>query len=212
MCRNGAPCLPGLEAKGKQRAMKSGALIFGLFVVGCGSAQTAEQTRTTSAALTVEPSQKNSPTAAEKWAEDKVLAEAKNAKSSGFSQKGGDPLAMNDALEDSAIPKVEQTPAREVRAKGRGDLDAAMALLRNESSVEGAAKTLTVRLGKPSWTENGTKRIWVAPAGAQCHRLVLEADGTAEIETASKSEWRSLTATARQNPCTGEIKRGIEGK
>ena len=43
-------------------------------------------------------------------------------------------------------------------------------------------------------------------------RLVLEADGPAEIETASKTEWRMLTATARQNPCTGEIKRGIESK
>jgi len=192
--------------------MKTGALLFGLFVVGCGSTQTGEQTRTTSAALTVEPSQKNAPTAAEKWAEEKVAAEAKNAKTSGVAQKGGDPLAMNDALEDSAIPKIEMTPAREVRMKGRGDLDAAMAMLKSESSVDGAAKKLTVRLGKPSWTENGTKRIWVATAGAQCHRLVLSPDGTAEIETASKSEWRSLTATARQNPCTGEIKRGIEGK
>lgn len=194
--------------------MKTGALLSIVFLAACGSTQTAEQTRTTSAALTVEasPNAKNAPSAAEKWAEDKVKEEEKNAKRSGVTAKGGDPLAMNDALEDSAIPKVEMTPAREVRGKSRGDLDAAMGLLKSESSVDGAAKKLTVRLGKPSWTEDGSKRIWVAAAGAQCHRLVLEADGTAEIETASKSEWRMLTATARQNPCTGEIKRGIEGK
>jgi hypothetical protein len=194
--------------------MKTGALLFAVAVtvVGCGSTQTAEQTRTTSAAITVEPSQKNAPTEAEKWAEHKVKEEAAKAKSSGVAAKGGDPLAMNDALEESNIPKIEMTPAREVRGKGRGDLDAAMALVQSETSVDGAAKKLTVRLGKPSWTENGKKRVWVAAAGAQCHRLVLEADGTAEIETASKSEWRMLTATARMNPCTGEIKRGIEGK
>lgn len=196
--------------------MKTGALLLSLsslvLAVGCGASQTAEQTRTTSSALSVEPSQKASPTSAEKWAEDKVKEEAAKAKSSGVAQKGGDPLAMNDSLEESAIPKIEMTPAKEVRAKGRGDLDAAMALLKTEASVEGAAKKLTARLGKPSWTENGQKRIWVAAAGAQCHRLVLEADGTAEIETASKTEWRSLTATSRQNPCTGEIKRGIESK
>ena len=194
--------------------MKTGALLFALVTVGslgCGSTQTAEQTRTTSAAITVEPSEKNAPTEAEKWAEQKVKDEAAKAKSSGVAAKGGDPLAMNDALEESNIPKIEMTPAREVRGKGRGDLDSAMALLKSESSVDGAAKKLTVRLGKPSWTENGKKRVWVAPAGAQCHRLVLEADGTAEIETASKTEWRMLTATARMNPCTGEIKRGIEG-
>jgi hypothetical protein len=201
--------------------MKTGALLgAALFstsivcIVGCGSTQTAEQTRTTSAALTVEasPEAKAGPTEAEKWAEQKVKDEAQKAKSSGVAQKGGDPLAMNDALEESNIPKIELTPAREVRGKSRGDLEAAMKTVADESSVDGAAKKLTVRLGKPSWTENGTKRVWVAMAGAQCHRLVLEADGTAEVETASKSEWRMITATARMNPCTGEIKRGIEGK
>jgi hypothetical protein len=188
--------------------MKIGTLLVVLFVAGCGSSQAPSQTQTTSAAVTADPAQ-NAPTTAEKWAEAKVAADAKNAKSSGTAEKVSDPLAMNDALEDSAIPKVEMTPAREVRGKGRWDLDAGMALLKSASSLEGAVKKLNSRLGKPSWTENGSKRIWVANAGAQCHRLVLEPDGTAEIEIASKTEWRSLTATAKQNPCTGEIKRGI---
>jgi hypothetical protein len=197
--------------------MKTGALLAAallpLSLLACGSAQTTSQTRATSAALSVEaPEQKATPTEAEKWAEQKVREEAQKAKGSGVAQKGGDPLAMNDALEESNIPKIELTPAREVHGKSRGDLDAAMKMLENESSVDGAAKKLTMRLGKPSWTENGKKRVWVATAGAQCHRLVLEADGTAEVETASKTEWRMITATARMNPCTGEIKRGIEGK
>jgi hypothetical protein len=197
----------------KTRALLAAASSLSLSFLACGSAQTAEQTRTTSAAISVEaPSQKAAPTEAEKWAEQKVKEEAQKAKGSGVAPKGGDPLAMNDALEDSSIPKIDMTPAREVRGKSRGDLDGAMALLQNESSVDDAAKKLTVRLGKPSWTENGTKRVWVAMAGAQCHRLVLEADGTAEVETASKTEWRMVAATARMNPCTGEIKRGIEGK
>jgi hypothetical protein len=198
--------------------MKTGALLFALTavaVVGCASSQTAEQTRTTSSALTVESSpaaKASTPSEAEKWAEEKVKEEAQKAKNNGVAQKGGDPLAMNDALEESNIPKIELTPAKEVRVKTRAELDSAMKLVENETSLDGAAKKLTARLGKPSWTENGTKRVWVAAAGAQCHRLVLEADGTAEVETASKTEWRMLTATARLNPCTGEIKRGIEGK
>lgn len=186
-------------------------LAFSLAGVACGSAQSPSTTRTTSAALTVEPADAPAEkTSAEKWAEEKVLADAKNAKAKGEKKEGGDPLAMNDALEDSSIPKVEATPAKELRGKSRGDLDAALALVKTESSVDGAAKKLTVRLGKPTWTENGSRRIWVAAAGAQCHRLVLEADGTVEVETASKNEWRMLAATAKQNPCTGEIKRGID--
>src|SRR5687768_8451437 len=108
-----SPCPTRVQAV-RGAPMKTGALLFAFMavgVVGCGSTQTAEQTRTTSAALTVEPSQKAAPTEAEKWAEQKVKEEEKKAKSSGVAAKGGDPLAMNDALEESNIPKVELTPA-----------------------------------------------------------------------------------------------------
>lgn len=191
------------------------ALLFcvgSLFVLGCGSSQAPATAKTTSAALTVEPSSPAAApekSAAEKWAEEKVAADMKNAKAAGEPKEAGDPLAMNDALEEASIPRIERTPAKELRKKGRGDLDAAIALVQTESSVDGAANKLAARLGKPTWTENGTRRIWVAPAGAQCHRLVLAPDGTVEVETASKNEWRMLAATAKQNPCTGEIKRGI---
>lgn len=195
--------------------MKTALLFCGssLLVVACGGAQSPEATRTTSAALTVEHTDEAAPaekSSAEKWAEQKVLADAKNAKTSGDDAKGGDPLAVNDALEEASIPKVEATPKNQLRAKSRGELDAALRLLDGAASVDEAAKKLTARLGKPTWTENGTRRIWVAAAGAQCHRLVLSPDGTAEVETASKGDLRMLTATAKQDPCTGEIKRGIE--
>lgn len=199
------------------------ALLFcvaSIVVAGCASAQksdvvtpasahtTSAPHRTSEASAAEAPNEKASEqTAAEKWAESKVAADGKNATAA---KTDLDPLAMNDALETAAIPKIEMTPAKELRTKGRGDLDASLALVRTESSVAGAAKKLTARLGKPTWVENGTKHIWVATSGAQCHRLVLDGDGSIEVETASKNEWRMLAATASQNPCTGEIKRGLE--
>ena len=146
-------------------------------------------------------------TAAEKWAEGKIEVNAKNA---ARTKTDFDPLAMNDELEAAAIPKIVMTDAKALRAKSRADLDASVALVRTESSVEGAAKKLVARLGKPTWTENGSKHVWVANAGAQCHRLVLDTDGSVEVETVAKGKWHMLAATASQNLCTGEIKRGIE--
>ena len=110
------------------------------------------------------------------------------------------------------------TPAAQVRVKSPRDLNAALDFVKAESSVEGATKVLSQRLGKPTWTEapksseNAKRRIWVAAAGAKCHRLILESDGSVEVETASRSEWRLLSASARQNPCTGEITRGLVAK
>jgi hypothetical protein len=95
--------------------------------------------------------------------------------------------------------------------KSRGDLDAAIGLVKSASTVEEAQKKLTVRLGKPTWTENGQKRVWVANDGSRCHRLVLEQDGSVSVDTAAKSDWNMLSALAKQNACTGEIKRGTPG-
>ena len=103
----------------------------------------------------------------------------------------------------------EMTPAKEVRAKSKADLYAGVAVMRSATTVDEAAKKITQRIGKPTWTENGQKRIWVVMAGNKCHRLVLTPDGEANVEEASKKEWRGLSALAQQNPCTGEIKRGI---
>lgn len=119
-----------------------------------------------------------------------------------------DPLAVDSALEAASVPKVEITPAKELRGKSRGDLDAAMRLLDGASTPEAAVKKITARLGKPTWIENGKKRVWIAKDGKSCHRFALDADGQAEIETAPGSDWRMLSATAQQNACTGEIRKG----
>lgn len=181
-------------------------------MAGCASAQkpAAAPATLTSAEVEAQPTQ----TAAEAWAEKKAAVEAASIKKAG-PREAADPLATNSELEESAIPKMEITPANQVRAKSPGELNAAVGVVKSATSVDGAALKLTQRLGKPNWTESpkgqdgAKRRIWVAPAGAQCQRLVLAADGSVEVETASKSEWRMLAASAHQNPCTGEIKRGL---
>lgn len=195
--------------------------LFSVVLAACGSAQKPDPAATSSAALTSAESANananaSTKSAAEEWAEKKIAAEAEAAKKEAREPREAlDPLAMGSELEESSIPKTEITPASQVRAKSPAELNAALAVVKSESSVEGAAQKLTHRLGKPTWTEapksaeNAKRRVWVANTGATCHRLVLEADGTVEVESASKTEWRMLTASARQNPCTGEIKRGI---
>jgi hypothetical protein len=184
-----------------------------LALVACGSAPKPEaetaRTKTTSAALTAEGSDTPAPaekTAAEKWAESKVAKEdAKVARPAG---EGLDPLSEGAALEAANIPKIERTDKKLVRAKSRGDLDAALSVVKAAATVEEAVTKLTTRLGKVSWTENGSKHVWIANDGARCHRLILEGDGSVHVETVAKQDVNRLTTTVRQNLCSGEIERG----
>jgi len=142
----------------------------------------------------------------------KPAPEASKAEAGEATKKAShDPLAIDAELEAASIPTVELTPKNQLQARSRGDFDAAVTTLANETSLEGAVKKLVARLGKPTWVEGGKKRVWIAKDGKSCHRLVLDADGQAEVETAPQSEWRMLTALAQQNACTGEIKRGSLG-
>lgn len=122
-----------------------------------------------------------------------------------------DPLSVGGALEASAVPNVVKTPAKELRPLTRVDLDQAMKVLEGAGSPDAAVKKLVARLGKPTWTENDKKRVWIAKEGKACHRFSLENDGQADIETAPITEWRMLSANAKQNACTGEIKKGDLG-
>lgn len=122
-----------------------------------------------------------------------------------------DPLSVGSDLEAAAVPTIVQTPAKELRPQSRAGFESALKLMQGEGTPEAAAKKLTARLGKPTWIESGKKRVWIAKDGKSCHRFVLDADGQADLETASASEWRMLTALAKQNACTGEIKRGALG-
>lgn len=122
-----------------------------------------------------------------------------------------DPLSVGGSLEASAVPNVVKTPAKELRPLSRVDLDQAMKVLEGAGSPDAAVKKLVARLGKPTWTENDKKRVWIAKEGKACHRFTLENDGQADIETAPTTEWRMLSANAKQNACTGEIKKGDLG-
>ncbi len=177
-----------------------------LVLVGCASAPqkpVAEPTGVTSQAIAVEAPAARS---LEKEPEVEVPAPAL-AKSE---PKSMDPLAIDASLEASSVPKIEVTPKKEVRAHNRGELAATATALQQDTSLEQATKHAVARLGKPTWIENGNKRVWVALDGAQCHRLVLAADGSVDLETVQKTERTMLSALARQNVCTGEIERGVQ--
>lgn len=199
-------------------------VLLSALVVACGSSDKPEPKTATSQASA------RPPTPAELWAEKKVAAEiasgfktqdeSKESRAKSAEPKkdesSGDPLAVNSELEEASIPKVELTPKKQIRGSSPKQLNAALKIVKSASSVDEATKRLTSKLGKPSWTEspknndNAKRRVWVARSkGPQCHRLVLDADGSVEVESASKTEWRMLAASARQNPCTGEIQRGL---
>lgn len=181
-----------------------------LVLAACGGAQkpAVQSAETTSASIaqaqTVEaPAPKS---AAEAWAESKVAKD--DAAPRTGTREALDPLSEGAAMEAASIPKIEKTDKKLLRPKSRGELDAALSVVKTAASVDEAATKITARIGKPSWTENGQKRIWVAMDGARCHRLVLEGDGSVSLETVAKKDVIRLTTTARQDPCTGDIEKG----
>jgi hypothetical protein len=131
-------------------------------------------------------------------------------------EAGGDPLALAGSFEEMLVPSTAITPASRVRRKTAADLDSAIAVVTTAATTEAATEALTHRLGEPTWTEgaasasNTKRRVWVAPlSGHRCRRLILEPDGTTLLDSADTAEWRMLTTATRQNPCTGELRRGV---
>ncbi|MBS2015428.1 MAG: hypothetical protein JST00_21245 [Deltaproteobacteria bacterium] len=178
------------------------ALAVSPLLVACGGAPSVGTT--TPSAADVPP-----PVAKE---DARPKADAKERDAIGPAEKESlDPLSVGGSLESAAIPSIVKTPAKELRPLSRGDLDAALKVLDGAGSHEAALKKLVARLGKPTWTENDKKRVWIAKDGKSCHRFVFDNDGQADIETAPVAEWRMLSAMARQNACTGEIKKGDLG-
>jgi hypothetical protein len=106
-----------------------------------------------------------------------------------------------------ALPQIVFTPRGELRRNGAADLKDAFALATKEAAPETAAAKITKRLGKPTWVENGAKRVWVVGDGQGCQRLVLRADGSVDLDGAPRSEWQMLSTFARQNTCSGEIQK-----
>jgi hypothetical protein len=186
-------------------------------LIACGGAQKPAAAPPSTASAEAAPEQRSAgarPKAAAEDPADKGAAEPKaaEAKAKSAPKEESEALAAHAGpeVEPAPVPKVDRTPAKKLRNKSRRDLDAAVGTVRLSSSTKGAAKVLTKRLGKPTWTENGKRLVWVAPDADdadQCHRLILEPEGSAQVTNASTSEWRRLAGAAQQNPCTGEIKR-----
>jgi hypothetical protein len=106
-----------------------------------------------------------------------------------------------------ALPEIVFTPKGELRHNGAADLKDAFALATREAAPDAAAAKLVKRLGKPTWIENGQKRVWVVGDGKECQRLVLRADGSLDLDGALRTEWTMLSTFARQNTCTGAIEK-----
>jgi hypothetical protein len=147
----------------------------------------------------------------EAWAEKKSRHEELPAPADTRDTRDTDPLSVGAAIESGTTTKVEITPARELRTKTRRDLDDGMKLAEKTATFEEAVKKLTARLGKPTWIENGKKRVWVANDGQQCHRLVLDTDGSLEAETEPTGTWKMLSGFSQQNACSGVVQRGVPG-
>lgn len=120
-------------------------------------------------------------------------------------------MAVGEAMESATTTKIELTPARELRSKSMRDLQDGRKLAEKAATFDEAVQKLGVRLGKPTWVENGQKRVWVVRDGARCYRLVLDTDGSIVTETAPANEWRMLSALSQQNACTGAVIDGIPG-
>jgi hypothetical protein len=103
------------------------------------------------------------------------------------------------------LPKIVFTPKGELRNITRAKLEAAMKAVKKETTPQGATATLSAALGKPTWIEDETTRIWVATDTAQCVRLILQEDGSVDFEVGRSTESKRLSPTARQNLCTGKI-------
>lgn len=108
------------------------------------------------------------------------------------------------AAEEAPLPKIDFTPANELRANTRAKFNSALASVKRMTNASTVTSTLTRTLGKPTWIENDTKRVWVTK-DTDCVRLVQQEDGSVDLEIMRFSESKMISPTKRQNLCTGEI-------
>jgi len=212
----GAANVACLGARRYERAMKL--LAFASSVValtGCATALPPAPSAASPRPQAEMPATEAAPEAATNAAKGAAAASLPGALSTGAPADPAamasvlDPLAVDGITEAATIPEIVHTPAKELRRKSRADLDAALTLAKQAPSVDAAVDALVKRLGKPTWTEAGQRRVWVAPETGRCHRLVVDSDGAVELEVAPAGESKMLSAAARQKLCSGEITRGL---
>ncbi len=164
-----------------------------LVFVGCASAPRAPAAELTAASV-AQPAAPNAVTPAGDTAtKEAVVSPA--------------PSAEKPAAAESAepLPKIAFTPEAELRKNTKAKLEAALKSIKRVTTPAAAAAGLTSALGKPTWIEDETKKVWVATDNFGCSRIVLDEDGAVNFESMRSTESKTLSSTARQNLCTGKI-------
>ncbi len=162
--------------------------------VGCGAAPSGPATSMTnnSAASVYVPTSQQDPNAHKTEAAKVAESPAKDERAS-----------LDVAAEP--LPMIVFTPPTELRANTRAKLDGALKAIKGQTTAAGVAAVLTRLLGKPTWIEDERTRVWVATDTTQCVRLVLQGDGSVDHEAMRSTESKSLSRTARQNLCSGQV-------
>ena len=108
-------------------------------------------------------------------------------------------------IPDEPLPNVAFTPEGELRTNSEAKLNAAAKSLKGLSTPAAVAASLTRSLGKPTWIEDEKTRVWIAQEPTKCVRLVMQEDGSVDLESMRFTESKTLSRSARQNLCTGKI-------
>jgi glucose/arabinose dehydrogenase len=173
--------------------MKLGGILVCLVFAGCGAAPAAPATSVTnsSAASVATPASQASPQSAGADVSKEAAPQAKSE------QVAADPA--------EPLPKIEFTPANELRQNTRAKLEGALKSIKGQTTAAGVTAVLTRSLGKPTWIEDEKTRVWTAMDATQCIRIVLQEDGSVDLEKMRTTETKVLSRAARQNLCTGKI-------
>jgi glucose/arabinose dehydrogenase len=176
--------------------MKLGKVIACLMLAGCGAAPSAPATSVTNNSASVP--------AAEGPSQPATAAQPEAAKPAAPTATADQQAAADDAPE---LPKIVFTPPSELRTNTRAKLESALKSTKGQTTANGVASILTRSLGKPTWIENDSKRVWVANDATQCVRIVLHEDGSTDLEKMRTTESKNLARSVRQNLCTGQIEK-----
>ena len=186
------------------------ALSLGMSVLalsGCASAPASSPT-TPAPASSAAPVEE-APTPGEE--EEAAPEPPKQSSAEAWAEKRSREEAAAAPPESAVTTKIELTPARQLRTKSVRDLEDGRKIAEKAETYDEAVKKLVVRLGKPTWVEDGKKHVWVVRDSTHCYRLALGGDGSIETETVTPNDWRMLSALSQQNACTGAVKNGIPG-
>lgn len=108
---------------------------------------------------------------------------------------------------DEPLPNIVFTPPSELRTSSRAKFNAALAAIKKLTTPSAAIASLTRSLGKPTWIEDEKVRVWVTREPTECVRIVVQDDGGVDFEVMRFTESKTISRSARQNLCSGEIEK-----